>query len=204
MIKLSLTLLFVCFISLGFSQVTSSSFDLGSPVENNFRVKGDNSVNGVPFLFNDWKSGEVTLQNNEKYKIEKINLNASSHKFIYMKNDTMYEFFGNVKEVEIFNENNLAGRDADMVFKTNVNPEDNNFVQVLVSGKVTIFKQYDKQPEGENSSNGMFSSERKYVLHESKNALLDNKIIPIKYNSSVLDELVIDKKSQVEAYIKQY
>ncbi|MEP6713355.1 MAG: hypothetical protein ABJA37_13095 [Ferruginibacter sp.] len=211
------------FFSTGFSQRTapqtpaqngSVSIGLNSSNQQNlggstldgqvFRVKASNDVEGSPLLFDDWKSGEVTLANNEKFEIDKLNMDASRDKFIYLKNDTMYEFFNEVKEVKI----NLGSTEDEskkyMVFKEGVNPDNGNFVQVLASGKITIFQEYDKKPEGENYSNGIVENVRKYVLHSSKSALVNKKVIPIKsYSSSALEDLTSDKKTEVEAYVKQ-
>jgi len=176
---------------------------LGEPFQGqHFKLKADNEIEGDPFLFTDWKSGEVTLKNNEKYRVERLNLDASRDRFIYYKNDTMYEFFDDIKEIRIYNENHLSNPGSDMVFRIDINPTAANFVQVLATGKVTIFQEYEKKPEGENYSNGIVNNTRKYVLHSIQYALIGNKAIPIKFSSSTLDDLTLDKKTQVNTFIK--
>lgn len=213
MLKLIFTLFSFSFILFGFSQTSgvlsiqlpaSSPNLLAEPFQGqHFKVKSDNDIEGNPLLFNDWKSGDVTLKNNEKYHVEKINLDALRHKFIYYKNDTMYEFFDNIKEIRIYNENHLDDPGSDMVFRGDINPISANFVQVLAKGKITVFQEYDKKPEGENYSNGIVNNTRKYVLHTNLNALVNNKVIPIKFNSSTLEELTSDKRIQMDAYLKE-
>lgn len=213
MLKLIFTLLSFNFIVFGFSQTSgvlpmqlssSSPNVLADPFQGqHFKVKADNEIEGNPLLFNDWKSGDVILKNNEKYRVEKLNLDASNGKFIYFFKDTMYEFFDNIKEITVYGENHFNDPSSDMVFRSDVNPISNNFVQVLANGKITVFEEYNKKPEGENYSNGIVNNTRKYVLHTNLNALVNNKIIPIKFNSSTLEELTSDKKPQVDAYLKE-
>ena len=177
---------------------------LASPFEGQrFTVRSDFAVDGNPLLFEDWKSGEVTLINNEKYKVEKINFDASNNKFIYLKNDTMYEFFDNVQQIRIFNENHFDESNADMIFRSDIVSASGSFVEILVTGKITVFQEYLKKPEGENYSNGIVNNTRKYVLHANQSALKNNKIIPLSFNSSMLDELTSDKKEQLSLYIKE-
>jgi hypothetical protein len=90
-----------------------------------------------------------------------------------------------------------------MVFRSDINPSAANFVQVIAHGKVTIFCEYSKKPEGENYSNGIVNNTRKYVLRSNYYSIAGNNAIPVKFNSSTLDELTADKKDKVESYIKE-
>jgi len=73
MLKLIITLLSSGFISLAFSQTGISPNVLASPFQGqHFNTKSDNDVEGNSLVFNDWKKGEVTLKNGEKYPIEKL------------------------------------------------------------------------------------------------------------------------------------
>jgi hypothetical protein len=155
-------------------------------------------VEGNPFLFSDWKRGDVILENGEKYKIEKINLDASRNQFVYSVNDSLFEFSDNIREIKIYGEDS----GSDMIFRSDINPIAANFVQVLTKGKVTIFCEFNKKPEGENYSNGIVNNSRKYVLHSDYYSLTDNKATPVKFTFSTLDDLTLDKKDQVIAYIK--
>ncbi len=208
MLKLVLTSLSSLVVSLSFSQSGAFSspapYAAGESFENRaYKEKADNSVEGNPMLFDDWRAGEVILKNGEKYILGKINLNAAVNKFLYSKNDTVFEFSDNVKEIKIYTQDHSDNSGSDMVFRNDINPYAANFVQVLTKGKITIFQEYNKKPEGENYSNGIVNNSRKYVLHINQSALVDNKVIPVKFSSSSLDELTSDKKSQVDAYVKE-
>lgn len=202
--KLILIFTFTISVSTGFSQTRISPNILGEPFQGqHIKMKADNGVEGTPLLYDGWKRGEVTLKNGENYHLEKINFNASDGKFIYSKNDTTYEFLDNVNEIRIYGENHLHDSSSDMIFRTDLLPEQPGFVQVLIKGKITILREFTKKPEGENYSNGIVNSTRKYVLHTQDFALIGNKAVPFKYSSSALDDLTSDKKDQMDRYIKE-
>lgn len=200
--KLIFTLLSSGFISLAFAQTPMSPNVLAEPFQGqHFKAKSDNDIEGNPLVFSDWKKGEVTLKNGERYPIEKINLDAQRNKFLYQINDSIYEFLDNIREIKIFNNN--GSDNSVMIFRDNIDPESDNFVELLDSGKITIFQVYEKKPEGENYSNGIVNNTRKYVLHTTQYALINKKTTPIKFNSSTLDDLTSDKKKEVEAFVKE-
>ncbi|KAA9040663.1 hypothetical protein FW778_01075 [Ginsengibacter hankyongi] len=199
--KLIFTLLSSGFISLAIAQTPMSPNVLGEPFQGqHFKAKADNDVEGDPLVFGDWKKGEVTLKNGEHYPIQKMNLDGQRNRFLYQINDSIYEFQDNIREIKIYN-----GDDANsiIVFRNNVDPESDNFVALLDTGKITIFETYDKKPEGENYSNGIVNNTRKYVLHTTQYALINKVANPIKFNSSTLEDLTSDKKKEVEAFVKE-
>ncbi|MGN6539551.1 MAG: hypothetical protein ACTHKY_01960 [Ginsengibacter sp.] len=202
--KLILTLIFGTFFSFGFSQTNISPNILAEPFQGqHIRMKVDNDVEGTPLLYNDWKRGEVTLKNGQNYHLEKINFNASDGKFIYSKNDTVYEFVDNVNEIKIYSDNHSQDSSSDMIFRTDLLPDQSGFVQLVAKGKITILREFVKKPEGENYTTGIVNSTRKYVLHTQDVALVGNKVVPFKYSSSMLDEFTSDKKDKIDSYVKQ-
>jgi len=208
MIKLFLTLLFSFTISLSFCQdggfSSPAAYGATEPFANRaYKEKADNSVEGNPLLFDNWMPGEVILKNGEKYFLQKINLDAGVNIFLYSKNDTVFEFSDNVKEIKIYGPDHTDNPSSDMVFMSNVKPNDPGLVHVLDSGKIIIFQEYDKKPEGENYSNGIVNNSRKYTLHTTQSAVVNNQVIPIKFSSSSLDEITSDKKQQVQAFVKE-
>ena len=226
MLKLISSLLLIAFISPAFSQNGASivrptgatngilpihldpaamSNVAGEPFRGEDFKTNDNlggEVEGNVFLFDDWKEGEVTLKNGEKYPIKKMNLDASRDVFVYLVNDSLYEFSDNIREVKIFGEDHRNDLGSDMIFRTDINPEAANFVQVLTKGKVTIFCAYSKKPEGENYSNGIVNNTRKYVLRPNYYYIADEQAVPIKFGSSALQDLTSDKKDEVTAFVK--
>ncbi|MEP6950130.1 MAG: hypothetical protein ABI863_12675 [Ginsengibacter sp.] len=166
-------------------------------------AKSDKDAEGSPLLFDNWKSGEITLTNNQKISVEKINLDASRDVFVYEKNGSVYEFTDNAKEIKIYGEDHHTNPDSDMIFRTYVNPSMANFVQVFAEGKITVFCEYNKKPEGEYSSNGFVTTTRKYELYSNYYSLVNNKVTLIKFTSSTLEDLTSDKKDKLDTFIKE-
>jgi hypothetical protein len=166
-----------------------------------FRFIPNNDVAGSPLLYDEWKKGTVILANHEKYDSVLLNFDAYGNNILYNQHDTLYELISDVSEIR--------WRDSEdtsyyLVFKKYVTTDSelNGYVQELCSGKVTIVKKYKKSPEGENKTNGIFETERKYVLHTSVLVIKDNVTVPLKYSSQSLDDLTSDKKGNVDNYIK--
>jgi len=204
MLKLILTTFSFIIFSLTFSQTPMSPNVLQAPFQGQqFTAKADNDVEGNPMVFDTWKKGEVSLKDGEKYPIEKINLDAQRHIFLYAVSDSIYEFDDNVREVRIYDNSNAENPNSVMVFRNNIDPQSDHFVELLDTGKITIFQEYEKKPEGENYSNGIVNNTRKYTLHTTQYALINKVATPIKFNSSTLEDLTSDKKKQVEAFVKE-
>lgn len=202
--KLVLALLSSCFITLAFAQAPMSPNVLQAPFQGlKVTTKADNNVEGSPLIFDNWRRGEVRLNNGETYPLDKMNLDAQRNKFLYAVGDSIYEFWDNVTEIKIFDYSDPNNPNSVMDFRNNVDPESDNFVEVLDTGKITIFKTYEKKPEGENYSNGIVNNTRKYALHTNQYALINKVATPIKFSSSTLDDLTADKKKEVEAFVKE-
>ena len=195
--KLTLLILSFGLSVAGFSQLDSMSHFGG------IIAKSDKEAEGSPLLFDNWKSGEITLANNQKFSIEKINLDASRDVFVYKKNDSVFEFADNAKEVKIYGEDHNSDPGSDMIFRNDINPSAANFVEVLAEGKITIFCDYKKKPEGEYSTNGFVTTTRKYELHSNYYSLANNTATLIKFTSSTLEDLTSDKKEKMDAFIKE-
>ena len=202
--KLILTIFSFSLVSLAFCQTNLSPNVLQAPFQGQqFTTRADNDVDGNPMVFDTWKKGEVTLKDGEKYPIEKINLDAQRHIFLYAVSDSIYEFDDNVREVRIYDNSNAENPNSVMVFRNNIDPQSDHFVELLDTGKITIFQEYEKKPEGENYSNGIVNNTRKYTLHTTQYAVINKVATPIKFNSSTLEDLTSDKKKQVEAFVKE-
>jgi len=197
--KLYLILFLLNFSTLSFSQIDSISHFGGIYT----KLNDANSFEGSPLLFNAWKRGEVKLMNNQKFVVEKLNLDASRNTFEYENNDSVYEFTDNIKEVRIYGKDHDAHPELDTIFRTDINPSATNFVQVLTEGKITIFCEYNKKLEGENSMNGFVTTSAKYELYSNFYVVINKIATPIKFSSSTLDDLTSDKKKEVEVFVKE-
>lgn len=116
--KLYLTLFLLSFSGLGFPQIDSISHFGGIYT----KLNDANSFEGSPLLFNTWKHGEVKLMNDQKFVVEKLNLDASRNTFEYENNDSVYEFTDNIKEVRIYGRDHDLHPELDTIFRTDINP----------------------------------------------------------------------------------
>ena len=169
-------------------------------------VYKDESAEGSPLLFEDWRYGKVILKNHEQYDNVRLNFDATHNKFYFNRHDTSFELLSVVEEIRVKDISHSTDSTYDMIFKNNINGGDvvkpESFVQVLCNGKIVVFKQYTKRIEGENFNNGIVKNVKKYVLHTNFFAIVNNQVIPVKLNSHFLEELTSDKKDQMKAFVK--
>ena len=102
-----------------------------------YYIKVDETIRGSAFLFDDWKTANVTDKRGNTHLGMKLKFDAYSNKFFYLQRDTTYEFVSNMEEVELFP---LTGDTATkMIFKKGFTADSkltvDNFVQVLSEGK---------------------------------------------------------------------
>ena len=160
----------------------------------------NNDASGSPYLFDDWQPGKVFLVTGDEFDV-RVKFDALRNKFYFTRNDTTFELGSDVTEVKL-----KSPEGQEMDFRKIVTTDDKHpmagFVQVLASGKVPLYKEYLKRTEGENFTNGIFTSEKKIVAHNSLWTILNNETVPVKLNSHSLEELTSDKKDQVLDYVK--
>ena len=168
-----------------------------------FREIGLNSdVTGNQFLFDYWKSGDVILYNGQKFNNVMLKFDALHNKFYFNRNDSMFELMDDVAEVQMNNTDDDKVMDFKKIITKNGNDSFTTFVEVLSIGKVTLYKEYIKKFEGENFTNGIFTSERQIVSRQKLWALINNRTNPIKLNSLTMQELTADRKNEMENFIK--
>ena len=170
-----------------------------------FHIITNNEASGSPFLFDDWKPGSVTLSNENKLDNLKLKFDILHNIFLFNKNDSTYEFADDVKEIRIMNEDEKVGNQQ-LVFEKVINSNDKipsgTFVQVLSAGKITLLKYFSKRIEGENFTNGIITSKKQIVSHNSNWVTVNNETIPVKLNSHSLEELTSDKKDEMQKFVK--
>lgn len=209
--KLNFTILFCSLISFAFAQTPGGDYSspfpytYGESFDNrSFKEKFASEVEGSPLLFDNWQPGEVILNNGEKYSVEKLNFYPIGGNFLYMHNDTMFAFSDNVQQITVHEKEDADNSTTTLVFRKDIDPETNDYVELLDSGKVTIFTHLQKKPEGENYSNGIVNNTRKFVLHKTTYAMVNKNVIPVKFDGASLEQLTADKNDAVKTYIKQH
>lgn len=167
-----------------------------------FRETGtSNEFLGSIYLFDDWRPASAVVNSGIAYEVSKLKFDELHNKFLFNRNDTVYEFGDDVRQVKF-----KTPDGQEIVFEKVINANNkipaNIFVQVLSSGKITLLKHYQKTIEGENATNGMFSSTKQVVSHNNYWATVNNQTIPIKLNKRSLEEITSDKNDQINSYIK--
>ena len=170
-----------------------------------FHIITNNEASGSPFLYDDWKSGSVILSNENKLDNLKLKFDVLHNKFLFNRNDSTYEFADDVKEIRIMDEDEKEGN-KQLIFEKVINANDKilagTFVQVLSAGKITLLKYISKRIEGENFTNGIITSKKQIVSHNSYWVTVSSKTTPVKLNSHSLEELTSDKKDEMQKFVK--
>ena len=170
-----------------------------------YRENKSNDVSGSPYLFDEWKSGEVTLSNEDKLGDVKLKFNVLYNKFLFKRNDTTYEFVDDVREIRLKDASAKDGN-GELLFEKVINANGKipagTFVQILSVGKVTLLKHFSKRIEGENYTNGLFTTRKEMISHDAYWATVNKETVPVKLSKKSMEELTNDKQDQVNSYIK--
>ncbi len=165
-------------------------------------INSNSDAIGSPFLFDDWMPGTVILYNGNGYDNVMLKFNALQNKFYFNRNDTTFELDDNVTAVNLKNKENETAMEFRKIVSTHSKLKMTAFVQVLASGKVPLYKQYEKRIEGENYTNGLITSQKKIVSHNSLWTIINNETVFVKLNSHSLEELTSDKKDEMQKLVK--
>lgn len=168
----------------------------------------NNSIQGEPFLFSDWKSGKVISVSGDIYDNVKLKYDAEKSIFLFNRNDTAYKFIEQPAKVILYDEAHGGDSTYNMVFTSEITGYDNikanGFIQILADGKVTLLKYYQKNVEGEEKSDGYSIASRQYKLHTYLWTIVKHKVIPAKFSSGFLEVITADKNAAIKDYINSH
>lgn len=192
----------VLFISVfGKGQVYLSDPINGRP----FMIKKYEDINGSAWLFEDWKTANVTDKFGTTHLIVQVRLDLYANKLFYNHNNTVYEFITDINEVEIFL-SHPSDTNNTMLLKKGFNINDVvtplKYVQVLAEGKITFLKYLYKSLD-ETTAYNVPGKIKTFNNRSNFFYLKDGKNFSQKPASKILEELAGDKWAQVEAYMKQ-
>ena len=159
-------------------------------------------ASGSRYLFDDWKPGIIILYNGAEFSNVMLKFDAVKSKFYFNRHDTLFELMDDATEVKLINLDADEIMDFKRIISGNDKNSDSTFVRVLNGGKVPLYKEYSKKIEGENMTNGMFTSEKRLVPHNSYWSIINNETISVKLNKQSLEKLTDDKKDAIETFIK--
>jgi hypothetical protein len=182
------------------SQVYLSDPFSGKP----YLAKSYEDIRGSAFLFDDWKQSHVTDKSGTTFRNVMIKFDAYANKFFYNQGDTTYEFVTFINKVELFPLSDDTS--TKMIFKNGFIVNDklmpDKFVQVLTEGKITALK-YIYKTQDEITEYNMpgkiktFSNRMMYFF------IKEGAIISQKPGAKLLEEMLSDKWSVIDSYIKQ-
>lgn len=151
---------------------------------------------GSPYLINDWRKGTVVAKTNGKtYELAKMRYDIYKDEIEYEENQKPYRFANEITEFQ------LAGR----VFRRNFpNIETYNarsFYEVLYDGKIKVLKHYLVKVQSEKPYNSATEIKR-FVKDEYLFLMKDSKMIKLKRDKKAVLDLLADKQSDLENFIK--
>jgi hypothetical protein len=193
------------FLTKSYSQEILQDRITGAP----YKLNAFSDIEGIPFLFEDWRTGKVKLRNNKVFENILLKYDIFNNKFYYNQRDSLFEILEDVLEIRLHNNAHPGDSSFDAVFRNDVEIANKinrgDFVQVLASGKVLLVKHFNKKIEqamGGASSYESTGTSRKFVSRTATYAVINNQVTQVKYSDDVLLQLTNDKKDQVKAFIK--
>ena len=189
-------------ISLG---VTGQLFPYDAASGKPYMLTMPDDIRGTPYLFEDWKPGNVTDNSGTTFLNVMVRFDAYTNKFIYNHGDTAYEFVTVINEVELFPFSGSSS--TKMVFKKGFTDggklSADKFVQVLTEGKITAVKYIYKTmiETTEYSVPGKIKTLTSSMLYFF---IKDGKAVSQKPNAKLLEELLKDNWPVVASYMKQH
>ncbi len=78
------------------------------------------NIEGSPFLFEEWRTGKITLRNNRFFENVQLKFDVYNNKFFYNKNDSLYEILDDVVEIRLKDNAHLQDTAYDMIFRNTI------------------------------------------------------------------------------------
>ncbi|SEK62863.1 hypothetical protein [Parapedobacter koreensis] len=155
-------------------------------------------VKGSPFLFEDWKTGNVTLDNDTEYKNVQLKYDEVEDRLIFQNHKGISQMFMKpVKSFVIY----VDGNSGDSVlFSTQFSSNKTGFHQILASGDVYLLKKVKKVLMDEKQY-GSAKTIRNVVPSTKYFVYKGGQLTEVKLNKRMLSEVFKDKQSEVTQYI---
>lgn len=167
-----------------------------------FSTQKYSGVNGTPFLQEKWVPGSVTISRGVYPKLN-LKLDAYSNILYFQVGEEAYEFADPVLHFVL---KPIAGDSSSYQYfvrgKSGPSLKEDQFVQVLASGKLTLYKSVIKSVTEASEINAgiikTFNSSTRYFLEKEGNVLL------VRLNKKgELVGLMSDKAKEIDDFIKK-
>jgi hypothetical protein len=161
-------------------------------------------VKGTPYVFEEFRQGEVFLKNKNKVVIEALNYNCFENEITYMDPSTDEVRLLNKFQVDLF-----TIQDGDKVLRfvpLQLEDAETIFVEVLYNKGSIAYKVYKKEWVKANYEGG-YSADRKYDEFVDKYDLYfskkgDNTLYQAKKSKKQVMAAFPDQKSNISSFIK--
>lgn len=155
-------------------------------------------------MFEDWKPSSVTDNKRSTFEHVMIKFDAFANEFFYNHWDTTYSFVTIISEVKLFPFSEDTA--TKMIFKKGFMVSDkltpDKYVQVLTEGKVTAIKYIYKTLE-EITEYNMPGTVKNFTDRMTYFFIKEGTVLIQKPNARLLEELLKDKWTVVDSYMKQ-
>jgi hypothetical protein len=196
-IVIIMSFLFLAFLNQANAQILLNS--KGEPFVPYTEVIGD------PFLVNEWRSGFVFLENNQK-AIATLKFDIKANTLLFRgKNGETLQLKGNFKRFSLDNSNNVLS-DLDPLVFGNGFPDDGKqtpatFYQLIADGKVKLLKYYKKNVD-EHREYASAVTTKTFRSAQAYFVFSNNQLTEIKPNKKSLLELFNGHSAEIEVYLK--
>lgn len=155
------------------------------------------NIEGSAYLFADWKPGEVITSENKLVQNLSLKYDQVADNLLFQANGASYEFMPKVKSFVI-----KSGVVSQKFVYLNVGANDatGGYFEILADGKFKLYKKVKKiilEAKGYNSAN------LNKVIDEHKQyyCLKDGKLEEFKINKKSIENILVDHKGQLDAYL---
>jgi len=165
---------------------------------------GHTELKGTPFLFEDFRKGDVYFSNKKMVRDLMINYNCFTGELLYNSEDITY--IVNKLDIDYFT---LTGDQPDeiLLFKQVFIPDEKkrDFLQILYDEKTILFKRHLKEFK-ETEIKSPYHNNQEYDEYVDKKEYLvstkDGKIVPLKPRKNSIMKTFPDQATVLEEFIK--
>ncbi len=158
-------------------------------------------VKGSSFLYDNWLTGMVILNNNVAFRNVKLKFDVTNNQFVFNRNDSSFQLGPEAIEVRLYQKNGDS-----LVFKNGYDINNairpSKYLLVLAEGKLTLLKYLKKNIE-EYSEYGDATKYKRFVEMYDYYIYKDSKADMIHLNKKELQSQLSDKWDQVSQYLSQ-
>lgn len=162
-----------------------------------------NLLEGTPYLSDTWMTGRVVSNTGKEFSGQMIKLDLLNNELHFINNNGS-ELISNISAKEIWLHDSISGTNYHLIHTSSFTPEikgQNHWYQLLDSGKVRLYKAYQKVLTESLPYGGSTYEQRirtiAYYFIEINNTLHYVKKI------KELPEQLADKKKELDAFIKK-